>query len=70
MTQTTMALLRKHAGGRPRKNWTDEQYMSLLRQYQTSTAREMAGLYNVSYATMCRWLRAAREHAATYHAET
>lgn len=57
-------LLQKRVGGRPRKAWSEEQYTSLLRQYQTSSAREMANLYNVSYPTMCRWLRAAREHVA------
>lgn len=59
-------LLQKRIGGRPRKIWSEEQYTSLLRQYQTSSAREMANLYNVSYPTMCRWLRAAREHVATH----
>lgn len=58
-------LLTKHPGGRPRRIRTREQYMLLLQQYQSSTAKEMAAMYGVSYGTMCRWLREAREIYAT-----
>lgn len=58
-------LLTKHPGGRPRRIKTREQYVLLLQQYQTSSAKEMAEMYNVSYGTMCRWLREAREIYAT-----
>ena len=56
-------LLTKHPGGRPRRIKTREQYV--LQQYQNSSAKEMAEMYGVSYGTMCRWLREAREIYAT-----
>lgn len=50
-------------GGRPKKTYPDGFFASILKQYESSTAEELAKAYNVSIATIYRYIRRAREEA-------
>lgn len=50
-----------HRGGRPAIQRGDTFYMTLLDRYQTHSTRQLAEVYGVSAATICNWLKKARE---------
>lgn len=54
-------LLEVPKGGRPKKNWTDGELLDMLEKRQTMSTREMAAACGVSYQTMAKRLRLARE---------
>ena len=49
-----------HRAGRPAKNLDTEEATALLKEYATSTTRQLAKKYNVSQSTICNRLRKAR----------
>lgn len=59
MKQREMILIPK--GGRPLKKYPDGFFESILEQYKTSTAEDLAKAYHVSVATMYRYIRRARK---------
>ena len=54
-------LLEVPKGGRPKKNWSDGELLDMLEKRQVMSTREMAAVYGVSYQTMAKRLRLARE---------
>lgn len=58
-----------HKGGRPKIIRPANFYQHLLDEYETHTTGDMAKMYNVSKATISRWLKIARTGGAA-HGET
>lgn len=58
-------LLEIPKGGRPKKTFTEEEYLLMLQQRQTLSTRDMAAVYGISYQTMAKRLRQAREYFIT-----
>lgn len=59
MEQREMILIPK--GGRPKKEYPSGFFEAILKQYETSTAEDLAKAYHVSVATMYRYIRRARK---------
>lgn len=54
-----------HKGGRPPVMRPEGFYESLLREYETMTIKQMAGVHRVSRTTISNWLRTARTRGDT-----
>lgn len=50
-----------HRPGRPRRELSEEMVTALLTMYETKSTRQIADELKVSQATICKWLRRARE---------
>lgn len=58
-------LLEVPRGGRPKKVWSESELLDMLEKRQIMSTREMAVVYGVSYQTMVKRLKMAREHFAS-----
>lgn len=63
-------LLEVPRGGRPKKVWSESELLDMLEKRQIMSTREMAVVYGVSYQTMVKRLKMAREHFANEMAGT
>lgn len=50
-----------HRPGRPRKELSKEMVVALLTMYETKSTRQIAKELQVSQATVCKWLKRAKE---------
>ena len=50
-----------HKPGRPRRELSAEMVTALLTMYKTKSTRQIANELQVSQATVCKWLKRARE---------
>ena len=50
-----------HRPGRPRKELSKEMVVALLTMYETKSTRQIAEELQVSQATICKWLKRAKE---------
>ena len=50
-----------HRPGRPRKELSKEMVVALLTMYETKSTRQIAEELQVSQATVCKWLKRAKE---------